>query len=171
MKKSFLILLIIFCSCFGYAQQVERLSNAEIEANETPKAVAYNFVTSIINENYAQTVELMTLGFFFELMPGLFGEGIPIEQLFSREYMHDIVDMRPVVKLGYEVVITDSWELDSDKYFEDGSKYKGEPAFSVSFNCVDANNNFYDGSHGEYDTTARVMLVKEEGVWKVFGFK
>ena len=171
MKKVVLILSMLICVGWGYSQQIERLSESEIEANETPKAVAYNFVTSIINEDYAKTVDLMTLGFFFELMPSLFGEGIPIDQLFSNKYMHDIVDMRPVVKLGYEVVITDSWELESDKYFEEDSKYYGAPAISVSFNCADANNNFYDGKHGEYDTTARVLLVKEDGLWKVFGFK
>ena len=172
MKKAIIILFVFFCSaCCGYAQNIERLSKAEIEANETPRAVAYNFVTSIITENYAQTVELMTLGLFFELMPDLFGEGIPINQLFSTEYMHDIVEMRPVVKLGYEVVIVASRDIDSKEFFEEGSKYRGQPAYAFKFDCADANNKLYDGSHGQYDTDVTVVVVKEEGKWKVFGFK
>lgn len=171
-KKTIIILLLLLCSgWWGYAQHLERLNKAEIEANKTPRAAAYNFVTGIITENYAQAVELMTLGLFFELMPDLFGDGIPINQLFSSEYTHNIVDMRPVVKLGYEVVITDSQPLDTKKYFEESSKYRGAPAFGITFNCVDTNNNFYDGSHGSYDTDVTVMVVKEEGKWKVFGFK
>lgn len=172
MKRTFLLaLMVFFFSCGGFAQNIERLNKAEIEANETPRAVAYNFVTSIITENYAQTVELMTLGLFFELMPDLFGEGIPINQLFSPEYMHDIVDMRPIVKLGYEVVIVASRDIDSKEFFEEGSKYRGQPAYAFKFDCADANNKLYDGSHGQYDTDVTVVVVKEEGKWKVFGFK
>lgn len=171
-KKTIIILLLLLCSgWWGYAQHIERLSKAEIEANKTPRAAAYNFVTSVITENYAQTVELMTLGLFFELMPDLFGEGIPINQLFSMEYMHDIVDMRPVVKLGYEVVIVASQDINSEEYFEEGSKYRGQPAYAFKFDCADANNKLYDGSQGQYDTDVTVMVVIEEGKWKVFGFK
>lgn len=172
MKRTFVLALImLFLSCWGFSQHIERLSKAEIEANETPRAAAYSFVTSVITENYAQTVELMTLGLFFELMPDLFGEGIPINQLFSTEYMHDIVDMRPVVKLGYEVVIVASQDINSEEYFEEGSKYRGQPAYAFKFDCADANNKFYDGSQVQYDTDVTVMVVKEEGKWKVFGFK
>jgi len=49
--------------------------------------------------------------------------------------------------------------------------YKGLPALSVSFTCVDADDNDYDGTYGDYDVTARVLLVKIDGIWKVFGFK
>lgn len=172
MRRILFVTSIIFACVSCIAQQsIERLSPAEISENSTPKAVAYNFVTSVIEENYHTTVELMTLGLFFELMPDLFGEGIPINQLFSTEYMHDIVDMRPVVKLGYEVVIVASQDIDSEEYFEEGSKYKGQPAYAFKFDCADANNKFYDGSQGQYDTDVTVMVVKEKGLWKVFGFE
>jgi hypothetical protein len=104
-------------------------------------------------------------------MPGLFGEGIPIDQLFSTEYTHTIVDMRPVVKLGYEVVAVDCSAFDTKSYFREGSQYRGEPAYSVTFDCFDANNKMYDGSHGQYDTDVTVRVVKEDGAWKVFGFE
>lgn len=172
MRRILFVTSIIFACVSCIAQQsIERLSPAEISENSTPKVVAYNFVTSVIEENYHTTVELMTLGYFFELMPDLFGEGIPINQLFSPEYMHDIVDMRPVVKLGYEVVIVASQDIDSEEYFEEGSKYRGQSAYAFKFDCADANNKFYDGSQGQYDTDVTVMVVKEVGKWKVFGFK
>lgn len=172
MRRILFVTSIIFACVSCIAQQsIERLSLAEISENSTPKAVAYNFVTSVIEERYHTTVELMTLGYFFELMPDLFGDGIPINQLFSSEYTHNIVDMRPVVKLGYELVITDSQPLDTEEYFEEGSKYRGAPAFSITFNCADTNNNFYDGSHGSYDTDVTIRVVKEDDKWRVFGFE
>lgn len=172
MRRILFVTSIIFACVSCIAQQsIERLSPVEISENNTPKVVAYNFVTSVIEERYHTTVELMTLGYFFELMPDLFGEGIPINQLFSPEYMHDIVDMRPVVKLGYEVVIVASQDINSEEYFEEGSKYRGQPAYAFKFDCADANNKFYDGSQGQYDTDVTVMVVIEEGKWKVFEFK
>ena len=87
MRKILFFICLFFACVFCNAQHnIERLSPAEISENSTPKAVAYNFVTSIITEDYGKAVELMTLDLFFKLMPGLFGEGIPINQLFSAEH-------------------------------------------------------------------------------------
>ena len=108
MKKAIVVFTVIFCSYVCCAQQILRLNQEEIKANETPQAVAYNFVKSIIFEDYANAVELMSLDYFFELMPTLFVEQVPIDRLFSSEYTHKIVDMRPVVNLGYEVAITET---------------------------------------------------------------
>lgn len=172
MRKILFFISILFACVSCNAQlNIERLSPAEISENSTPKAVAYNFVTSIITEDYAKAVDLMTLDLFFKLMPGLFGEGIPINQLFSAEHTHVIVDMRPVVKLGYEVVLVASQEIDSKEYFEEGSKYRGQPAYAFKFDCADASNKLYDGSQGQYDTDVTVMVVKEDDKWRVFGFE
>ena len=46
-----------------------------------------------------------------------------------------------------------------------------QPAYAFKFDCADANNKLYDGSQGQYDTDVTVMVVKEKGLWKVFGFK
>ena len=80
--------------------------------------------------------------------------------------MHDIVGMRPVVNMGYDVVIYDSRILDTDKYFDmygEQNPYAGLPAYSVSFTCAAANGDLYDGTYGEYDVTTRVLLVKVDG--------
>ena len=45
------------------------------------------------------------------------------------------------------------------------------PTYSVTFDCFDANNKKYDGSHGQYDTDVTVRVVMEDGEWKVFGFE
>ena len=120
-------------------QVTEESGQTESLEKEAAREAAYQFVMNIVNENYAEAVELMTLEYFFQLMPGLFGEGIPIDELFSSEYTHNIVDMRPVVKMGYEVVAVDCSTFDSKTYFQEGSKYKGQPAYSVTFDCFDAN--------------------------------
>lgn len=152
-------------------QVTEEPSQTESPEKEAAREAAYQFVMNIVNENYAEAVKSMTLEYFFQLMPGLFGEGIPIEVLFSSEYTHNMVDMRPVVKQGYEVQAVDCSAFDTKTYFQEGTKYRGQPAYSVTFDCFDANNKKYDGSQGQYDTDVTVRVVKEEGVWKIFGFE
>ena len=174
MKKTILLLTILLYSMIGFAQGIERLSQSEINANETSRAVAYNFVNYIIEQEYVKMNLLMTPQFRLEMREWAQSEGVELTKLFTREYMHDIVDMRPVVQMGYDLVIYNSWILDTDAFFDmygETNPYKGLPAFSVSFTCVDANDNVYDGTYGEYDVTARVLLVRIDGEWKVFGFK
>ena len=149
---------------------------AEVGQSESPEEqaaceAAYQFVMGIVNENYSKVVDLMSLDYFFQWMPALIGEWIPMEQIFSSDHTHTIVDMRPVVKLGYEVLVVDYLALDSKACFEEGSAYRKQPAYSVTFDCFDANNKKYDGSHGQYDTDVTVRVVMEDGEWKVFGFE
>ena len=56
MKKAIVVFTVIFCSYVCCAQQILRLNQEEIKANETPQAVAYNFFKSIIFEDYANAV-------------------------------------------------------------------------------------------------------------------
>jgi len=153
------------------AQNIERLSEQEINACETPHSVAYNFVMSIINQDYTKMESLMTSEYLNEMKEGLKKEGITWAKLFSSEYVHDIVEMRPVIKIGYSVVITDFYVTDTDKFYGmygEKSPYSGMPAFSVFFNCADSQDNIY---FGDYDTTARILLVEKNGKWQVFAFK
>lgn len=97
-----------------------------------------------------------------------------VKQLFTRDHMHDIVDMGLVVKMGYDIVISDSWVLNLDEHFGRygaPNPYNDCPGFCVSLTCVDANNNIYDGTYGDYDITARILLVKHKGQWRVFELK
>jgi hypothetical protein len=177
MRKIFLVIVAIMAVSFTNvckAQNIERLSTREIEECATPRSVAYNFVMSIINQDYERMKTLMTWQFMLQEID-LKQEGLSWAKLYSSsEYVHDIVEMRPVVQAGYSVVITNSYVLDTDNYFTvygEKNPYSGLDAFSVSFNCADAQDNIYDGKYGDYDTTARILLVKQDGKWKVFGFK
>ncbi len=174
MKKALLITISLILSWGCYAQ-IERLSQKEIKECETPRAVAYKFVKYDIDRNTVGIAFLSTELFYNELQEWAQSAGVnSLKQLLTRDYMHDIVDMGPVVKMGYDIVISDSYILDLDKHFAMYGKpnpYKGCPGFSVSFTCADANNNIYDGTYGNYDVTARVLLVNYKGGWKVFGFK
>lgn len=149
-------------------QEIQGTSQSESPEKEAARTVAYQFVMGVVNENYIEVAEWMSLEYFFKLMPVLMDEGI--DSLFSTEYTHKIVDMRPVVAMGYEVVATDIQSIDSKSFFGESSKYKNASAFKVSFDCADANSKFYDNSKGEYDTSVTVIVVKEDGVWKVWDF-
>lgn len=174
MKKALVILSVLCCMACSNSQQskeIIRLDQAEINECKTPNAVAYRFVTSIIEEDYATAVEMMSSRYFFELMPILFYDGVPIEQLFSSEYTHDIVDMRPVVEQGYEVVITDSHPVDPEKNVSENSESEEPATYSVTFGCADANNKLYNGKKDNYDTETTVLLIQEDEDWRVLEFK
>lgn len=173
MKKFLLITMFVAVACLCNAQySVERLDAKEISANQTPRAVAYNFVKSIIDMDYERMYQYVTSEYVVALKEYAEKRGMSVPELFSGTEFHDVVDMRQVLKLGYDVVITSSYDMETDIYFKDGKNpYNGMPAMSVKFNCMDSRGNLYDGLQGDYDTTARVMLVKQNGVWKVFGLK
>lgn len=179
LRLAFVLVLLVFVGCGSKTQTTAnepvrgagRIGQQEIDIGEQPRTVAYKFVMGIVEENYVDAVELMSLELFFNLMPLLVLEEVPIDQLFSTEYGHKIVDMRPVVKMGYEVVVTSVQDIDSQNYFEEGSRYRDEPAFRVSLNCADANGKIYDGSQGSYDTEVHVVIVSEDDEWKVYNFE
>lgn len=147
------------------AQNIERLGNDTIEVNEDAGTIAYDFVMSVINEDYDNAVELMSARYYYTLMR-LFFEGVTINQIFSTEYTHKIVDMRPVVKLGYEVMVTDVQTIKSDTFI-----YSGRSIYHVSLDCVNKQNEFYDGSKGDYDTSVTVTVIEENGELRVLGFE
>lgn len=178
-KIGFIVVVFLVLTGCGNKRQItanetegiERIGQSEIDKGEQPRAVAYKFVMSIVDENYVDAVELMSLELFFNLMPMLVLEEVPIDQLFSTKYGHKIVDMRPVVKMGYEVVVTNVQDVDSQNFFDDGSNYRDAPAFRVSLNCADANGKIYDGSQGSYDTEVHVVIVREDDEWKVYNYE
>ena len=88
LKLSFIaVIALVITSCgsdepiqaasYRPEQVTEKLAQTESPEKEAAREAAYQFVMNIVNENYAEVVELMTLEYFFQLMPGLFGEGIP----------------------------------------------------------------------------------------------
>ena len=160
---------------YVHAQQIERLSKSEIEANETPQAVAYNFAMSIINKDYPKMFELATPEYKTIVQEDMKEfEAATVEQFFSDEtFDADIVGMRHVMeKGGYEVAVEDVYETDISLFFQDGANpFEGLPSICVKLLCVDADNNPYVRAKGDYDSNASVYLVKKDGVWRVLTFK
>ncbi|MDR1348838.1 MAG: hypothetical protein LBJ63_10540 [Prevotellaceae bacterium] len=159
MTKKFLVIAVAILSV-GFttickAQNIERLPQITDDYEIYPKQVATIFVMSIINKDYVKMESQMTSQFKNELRKILRENNLTMDKLFTEENCHDIVGMRPVVKMGYNIVITNAYRNE-----------KGE--FSVSFNCVDNNNNFYNGDH---DTTTRVVLIWQDDRWLVSYFK
>ena len=174
MKKTVLILSVVLCSLGSHAQQIERLSKPEIEANETPRAVAYNFVMSIINKDYQRMFELATPEYKDMVKEILRENDATVEQYFSGGFFrNDVVGMRYVMGMGgYEVAVTDVHPRDLTPFFQDEpNPFEGLPSICVELSCVDVENHPYDGSKGDYDANTNVILVKKEGVWRVFTFK
>ena len=174
MKKTFLFLSLILCSFCGYTQQTERLSKSEIEANETPRAVAYNFAMSIINKDYQRMFELATPEYKDMVKEMLRENNATVEQYFSGEFFKsDVVGMRYVMAMGgYEVAVADVHSIDLTPLFQDEpNPFEGLPVICVDLVCVDAENHPYDDSKGDYDADTNVILVKKDAVWRVFTFK
>jgi hypothetical protein len=151
-------------SCEG--QYITILSQDEISECTTSLAVAYNFVLSIVNGDYIKMKTLITTGFDQLLNNELTENNLTLDELFSDEYIHDIAGMRPAVKKGYKVSIMNSSEIDAKDYDD---ALAGLPAYSVSFDCIKGDCDIY--SEGDTDTDVRVLLIKENGKWKIFGFK
>lgn len=144
-----------------------RLNSSEIIECKTYNAVAYNFVYSVIFRDYKAAKKLVSGTAYNDFWGGDAG----FVNLLESEEIHDIIDMRKIITLGYLPVITYSGDwLDLSMYFDDNepNPYKGMPAVNVRFDCVNAIGEFYND---EYDSTVRVMMIYENGEWKVFSFK
>ncbi len=163
MKKSFLLIaLIISCIGLGKAQNCWTLDTRTIEKCERVEAVAWNYVMSIVNENYGLMEQFMASEYLIKMRNELQQAGLTYEQAYQPKRIHDFSDMRPLLKRGWHLVITD---VRNQTVFYNNEEVTG---VSVSFNCANANNVLYpaDGMY-EHDSDGRVVLLSLYGVWKV----
>lgn len=157
----------MFCSAFANAQNFEKLSTKEINENKTPRAIAYNFIKTIIDEDYQTMLQYTSQSLKDDIYSMMADENISISQLFSNDqnYIHDIVDMRPFIKNGNgEWVIVGEGVFDCP--FE--GPYKGLPLNYVDFECV---NTKQTALINQGDSNVEIYLMKADGKWKIFGFK
>ena len=173
MKKYFISFLLLMSICqFSSAENLkyEKISNEEIIEDSTYKAVAYNFVYDIIFRDYEKAASK-----FNKAAVESFGYSLEeFIQFLKKDDDLDISDMRLVIPLGYYPAITTCDELDTSVYYRSGevNPVEGLPAMNVRFDCFNEKGKVYDDEFGDFDTTVRVMLVKEkDGKWKIFGFK
>lgn len=170
MKKLLVLISLVLgttFTAFSQEQNFTRLSNNEIAECKSYDAVAYNFVYNIIFRNYDAAKELMHETIFDVFEDGYSG----FVKMMEDGYVHDIVEMRNVIPLGYTPVITISGDRLDLSIFQLNDQFEGMPAVNVRLDCVNARGEFYDDEYGRYDTDVRVMLVCENGVWKVISFK
>lgn len=150
----------------SYAQRV--LPVSEIEECRTAESVAQNFITSIVEKQWTKMEQLMAPLYKYQLRQDMNSEGIyDYNQVFSSEYIHDISDMRPLLAMGYRLVITNVYTMVHGQY-SNNIPYKGWNAISVCFYCDQGNSSY---KNTQYDSSARIILVQIDGNWRVAGFK
>lgn len=165
-KLHFLIICILFGINMSYAQRV--LPASEIEECRTAESVSWNFITSIVEKQWNKMENLMTPWFKYQLRQDMNGEGLnDYNQVFSSEHIHDITDMRQLLAMGYNLVITNVYTMVLDKY-KNSNNLPYKDAISVCFYC-DRGNSSYENT--QYDPDTRIILVYIDGNWKVAGFK
>ncbi len=171
MKRFTFMLFCLFLSLGIVAQSYHSLNSDEIKECKTPQAIAWNFVMSIVNQDYYRMEPLCDRLFLKELHDWMKEEGVSsYNQLFTEEKVHDIVGIRPVMREGWRLVCADEYYYDLSGYAIDDD-YKSLQACSVSFNCMKDNQIYSWQSNKEHDTTARVILVYKDEKWQVIGFK
>lgn len=80
---------------------------SEIEECRTAESVAWNFITSIVEKQWNKMEQLMAPLYKYQLRQDMNSEGLyDYNQVFSSEYIHDITDIRPLLAMGYKLVIT-----------------------------------------------------------------
>lgn len=152
--------------------QSRTLSNKEIVECKTPESVAWNFVMSIVNENYSKMEELTSPHYLSELYSWSLDSGLSFSEMFTEENIHDISGMRPLLTAQpqkYFLAITWTQTTTLENEYSNGKSYSNLEGYSVSFNCFDSNGNIYSGN--DHDTSARVVLVYLDNVWRVAYFK
>ena len=168
------IKLGILCLCLSLgiaAQNYHSLSSSEIEECKTPQAIAWNFVMSIINQDYYRMESLCDKLFLNDLQEWMKQAGVTsYYQFFTEDKVHDIVGMRPVMREGWRLVCDDEYFHDLSDYSVD-EYYKSLQACSIHFNCMKNNQLYSWQSDRKHDTTARVILVYKDDKWQVIGFK
>ena len=166
-KLQLLIIAILFGISTTYAQRV--LSPSEIRECRTAESVAWNFITSIVEKQWSTMEELMAPLYRYQFCQDMNNEGLcDYDQVFNSDYIHDITEMRPLLAIGYKLVITDVYTMVYGTQYSNDLPYKGWNAISVCFYC-DRGNSPYENT--QYDSDARIILVQIDGDWRVADFK
>lgn len=147
---------------------VNRLSQTEIDSNNTPAAVAYNFVNAILVSDLDRLLSYMddkTANAFetYRQMNNLPNYDILFSENGSKL---NIIGWKPYLSNNCEVAVL---YVQSEWFDEFGREVK-----KVYVGCVLSDeigrSGFQDVT--EYgDTNVKVLVVNEDGGWKVIGFK
>lgn len=144
---------------------VTRLPEKEIKKSRTPEAIAYNFVMAIYNRDYNNAAKYMTKESARDW------RSVPVEtfdSIFSAPGKLNIQGWKEGVEQGYEVAVTYVYDETRHNYLQTMLKVYVEcvPSSQIDemgFQDIERWNN------GE--TNVKVLLVPENGKWRVYGFK
>lgn len=147
---------------------VNRLSAKEIMSSRTPSAVAYNFVKAILESNPNKMLSYMDFetANAFEINRQTNGY-VNYDPFFSEDGSKlNILGWRPFLSNNCEVAVL---YVQSEWFDEKGREVK-----KVYVGCVPSaevgNKGFQDiTTFG--DTNVKVLVVRDNGKWKVVGFK
>lgn len=172
MKKILIVIVTLFFYMSVVASSpnpiVNRLNAQEVAQCRTPAAVAYNFVMAALDKDYDRMYSYMAkdgqeyLQYEMEKY-----EVTSLNALFSVEGKLHIFGWRPALYNGYEIAVL---------YVQDEGESNGVPYKKVYIGCVPSSQigvagfqdiERYDG----YDTNVKVIVVSENGRWRVSGFK
>lgn len=148
---------------------VQRLSNSELTLSNTPASVAYNFVSAICHSNSDKMFSYMTPEFISEFESQMISDNYSnYDSFFSEpESKLNIKGWKPYIDSGkYEIAVL---------YVQDeGFDELGRVCKKVYVDCVLSSEvdvkGFQDITR-EGNTNVKVLVVDDNGIWKVIGFK
>lgn len=163
------VLLLIATRLFaGPNPIVNRLSAQEVAQCSTPTAVAYNFVIAALEKDYDRMYSYMTKDGKEYLQYEMDRyEVTSLNALFSLEGKLHIFGWIPALYEGYEVAVL---------YVQDDGKYDDVTYKKIYIGCVPSSQigvvGFQDiERYDNHETNVKVIVVTENGKWKVMGFK
>lgn len=149
------------------AQTFRVLADDEIEACETPQAVAWNFVESILSQDYARMESLtdsLALHFLKTKMEKM---NSSYEQLFVH-YLDGIVEVREQMTQGWELVCDEGSYHDPSNLSVDES-YQSHRACSVTFDLMKKGESY--AQKRNLEAVVRVTVIQKNGKWQVLNIK
>lgn len=162
------IFLLIVLPLGLSAQTFRTLSDNEIESCETPQAVAWNFVESILGQDYARMESLtdsLTLHLVKTKMENMHFSSY--EQLFLY-YLDGILDVRKQMTKGWSLVCDEGSYQDLSNLSVDES-YQSLRACSVTFDLMKKGKSY--SQKRNCGAAVRVTVIQKDGKWRVLNFK
>lgn len=162
-----IIFLLIVLPLGLSAQTFRTLPDDDIEACETPQAVAWNFVESILGQDYARMESLtdsLALHFLKTKMEKM---NSSYEQLFVH-YLEGIVEVRKQMTKGWSLVCDEGSYHDPSNLSVDES-YQSLRACSVTFDLMKKGERY--AQKRNLGAVVRVTVIQKDRKWKVLNIK
>lgn len=147
--KKLIVLLAFFSFCYAMAERpnpiVTRLSDIELQKNNSPEVVAYKYVLAILHNDYVAMRQLHTDDFDNYYMEDKHQNNLTLTQLFDYEFGENsrmklnILQWNEVIGRNWEVAVlyTQNEEQAFNNLGLDGTCYHN--VYKVYVQCVPSN--------------------------------